>query len=608
MKKVLLCLLVCLFPFFVYSQVKNKVCIVRPSYSESLIEDFMNFAPRLGKLGVENPEEQITRFFEKGSSGTGFVYVAPDGKNYIITNCHVIADANNASVIFQDKDGNDEKVFKNLKILAASTDLDLAILSFPDDEKPFDSGLKFELEELSEGDSVYTAGFPGLLGNPSWQFGSGIITNASAKIPEMIKPEYSTIIQHSAQVDAGNSGGPLLVKNSNNKYVVVGVNTWKITNRQDANFSIPAKTVKEFIDAVLEGKDVCNKTPEEGILERAEELQKVLNKFNVTFEEITGYISIDYIEQEGKAIFDFTYEHCNDDNRKMFKDMLVNYSPIMCMRYAIAWYVFQEFHKAESKKFIDQDRSTKELPEVPVPMKYDDSDVWYTAFHLSSTNSYAKNEWKYTNGGWGLYAFKRVYQKQVDEPVSRMGKKNVKTSNSSGSGLLSQKQKVPERDIPEGKVIYTPNKFSACYGEVLSVGNLTYGSLLADFEINLKDFVAFDFTGIMSSNSDHIFYQGQYYSRIANVDALAGVQFQLPFTKQKLILMPYATVQGGVQFSDWNKLNVVPIMRGEAGGRLNFFMGKSNFTVFLDMNCQILMDFKSFSPKFVPVIGAGFSI
>lgn len=65
--------------------------------------------------------------------------------------------------------------------------------------------------ENEDGTEVWSAGFPGLGGKPMWQLGKGTITNASAKIKELIAPNISTIIQHSAEVDAGNSGGPLLL-------------------------------------------------------------------------------------------------------------------------------------------------------------------------------------------------------------------------------------------------------------------------------------------------------------------------------------------------------------------------------------------------------------
>lgn len=67
-------------------------------------------------------------------------------------------------------------------------------------------------------------------GYPSWQFGMGIISNARFYSPIFADYKDIPLIQHTAQADAGSSGGPLLVKSpeSQNSYLVVAINTWKI--------------------------------------------------------------------------------------------------------------------------------------------------------------------------------------------------------------------------------------------------------------------------------------------------------------------------------------------------------------------------------------------
>ena len=304
MKKYIFTLLLLLIPFFSFSQIRNKVCIVRPNYSENVVNMINDFIPRLKKLGIEYPEKYVDDFLNNGVFGSGFVYVAPDGKNYIITNRHVISDAETSTIIFEDEKSNTKKIIKEIKIAASDASLDIAILELPPDEQPFTSGLEFYSEDVSDGDSVYTAGYPGLIGKPVWQFGTGVITNASVEVEEMIKPELSTLIQHSAQIDGGNSGGPLLVKTEDGNYKVIGINTWKMLNRQDTNFAIPASTVEKFINKFLSGEKTTSPDSQEGIIENATNLHKTLNKYNVTFEELVEYISIDYVANEGKKIFE----------------------------------------------------------------------------------------------------------------------------------------------------------------------------------------------------------------------------------------------------------------------------------------------------------------
>jgi len=107
---------------------------------------------------------------------------------------------------------------------------------------------------------VWSAGFPGLGSDPMWQLGKGTVTNARAKIKELLSPDISTLIQHSAQVDAGNSGGPLLTADSKSEagYSVIGINTWKATYRESTNFSIPASIIKSFVQRNIAGEKKQN--------------------------------------------------------------------------------------------------------------------------------------------------------------------------------------------------------------------------------------------------------------------------------------------------------------------------------------------------------------
>lgn len=126
--------------------------------------------------------------------------MAPDGRNYLVTNRHVVVDASSADIESESADGA-KKAYKACPVVAVDDELDLALLAFPPDERPFKAGLPFADEALSDGEEVWSAGYPGLGDRPAWQFGKGAITNASARVEELVDPELSTLIQHSAQVD-----------------------------------------------------------------------------------------------------------------------------------------------------------------------------------------------------------------------------------------------------------------------------------------------------------------------------------------------------------------------------------------------------------------------
>ena len=116
MKKVILSIFLALFPLLCFAQIRSQVCIVRPNYSQNIIDMIYTFVPQLKRLGVEDPNEYIENFLSNGSSGSGFIYVAPNGKNYVITNRHVISDADTSTVIFQNDKDNTTKTFTKLKI------------------------------------------------------------------------------------------------------------------------------------------------------------------------------------------------------------------------------------------------------------------------------------------------------------------------------------------------------------------------------------------------------------------------------------------------------------------------------------------------------------
>jgi serine protease Do len=194
-----------------------------------------------------------------GTFGSGFIYVDASGANYIITNHHVIRHGVSFSITFEKTDGA-KTTYDNLRVVAADDNIDIAILAFENDVKPFTRGLAFASSPVQEGTAVYSAGFPGLVGIEGiWQFGSGVVSNARVKFSpddfggDADDAKLGPYIQHTAQVDSGNSGGPLLVAapGSPAGYEVVGINTMSAIRRQAANFAIPTNRALAFIDAVF---------------------------------------------------------------------------------------------------------------------------------------------------------------------------------------------------------------------------------------------------------------------------------------------------------------------------------------------------------------------
>jgi len=342
MKKLFVAVLAFCWAALLSAQVKNYVCVVREQYYPSHIEFLEELRDSLKKRGYSTYSEYVDSYL-KGGFGSGFLYVDKDGKNYIVTNRHVVSQAASASVEFENADGSLTK-YEGLKVLITDDDIDLAILSFEGNANPFKNGLSLYAGTLTDGQDVVSAGFPGLGGEPVWQFGKGSVTNASARIKDMIDPSISTVIQHSAQVDAGNSGGPLLIesKAANAGYAVAGINTWKAVGRESTNFAIPAALITRLIDN-------SNKALDDNELkaEREAKLKAALSDSSNDYTSIVKFVSYSYASEEGEDYFDDILRHAPT---KVRDRVLIEFTfnPIEGLRYAVAYKLFENYSGQEA--------------------------------------------------------------------------------------------------------------------------------------------------------------------------------------------------------------------------------------------------------------------
>ena len=343
MKKLFLSIILTfmLIPSFVYAQVKQYVGIVRQQYYSEYVDIFKNMSKELKSEGYNTYSKAIDSYLE-GGFGSGFVWVAKDGTNYIVTNRHVVANAETVSVEFEDDETGDITKYDGLKIVATDDDIDIAILAFKNGERPFAKGLEFSEAALRDGQEVWSAGFPALGDEPVWQFGKGTVTNSRARIKELLNPEISTIIQHSAQVDYGNSGGPLLIS-SGNKYLVVGINTWKAAYRDSANFAIPAAQIKKMINSISSGTSSSAK-------DRAFKLAQALGDSSQKYTSIINFISFHKASVDGQKDFESVLRFAPTSVRSTVSDVF-NSNPAEGLRYACAYQLFKKYGSTEDKSY-----------------------------------------------------------------------------------------------------------------------------------------------------------------------------------------------------------------------------------------------------------------
>ena len=111
---------------------RESIAIVRPNFSESTQTFLTDFSKSLRKDGFYAAAD-ILQNYGKGSFGTGFAYRDKrDGRLYIITNRHVVEQAETVDVEFS-LPGNSSKTFATCPVVGVHDDFDVAFIALPEE-------------------------------------------------------------------------------------------------------------------------------------------------------------------------------------------------------------------------------------------------------------------------------------------------------------------------------------------------------------------------------------------------------------------------------------------------------------------------------------------
>jgi len=189
-------------------------------------EFFRDFFDR-GLPKSDRPEAQP----RKGTSlGSGFI-IDPGG--YIVTNNHVISDADEITVILHDD--------TNLKaeVVGRDTKTDIALLKVKTD-KPLPAAIWGDSDASRVGDWVLA------IGNPFGLGGSVTAGILSARQRDINSGPYDDFLQTDASINRGNSGGPMF----NMDGEVIGINTAIYSPSGGSigiGFAIPSSLAREVV-------------------------------------------------------------------------------------------------------------------------------------------------------------------------------------------------------------------------------------------------------------------------------------------------------------------------------------------------------------------------
>ncbi|MEA2330204.1 MAG: hypothetical protein QOH58_342 [Thermoleophilaceae bacterium] len=179
--------------------------------------------------------------------GTGFV---ADADGTIVTNAHVVGDAQTAQVRF-----GDTGRMVDAEVLGIDAGSDLAVLRVD----PGSSGRLRPLaladsDRVRVGDAVVAIGHPFGLDRTAT---AGIVSGVGREIQAPDGFQIDEVIQTDAPINPGNSGGPLLDVRGQ----VVGVNTQIATGgggngNVGIGFAVPANRVREVLPALRRGERI----------------------------------------------------------------------------------------------------------------------------------------------------------------------------------------------------------------------------------------------------------------------------------------------------------------------------------------------------------------
>ncbi|MGF1576414.1 MAG: HhoA/HhoB/HtrA family serine endopeptidase [Cyanophyceae cyanobacterium] len=202
--------------------VQTRARVPEPFFSDPFLREFFGVSPTV-------PQER-----RQQGTGSGFI-VSSEGQ--VITNAHVVSNAESVSVVLRDGRRFDGRV------LGADPVTDIAVVQIEATDLP--------VVTLGQSESLEPGQWAIAIGNPLGLDNSvtaGIISALGRSSGEIgITDKRVAFIQTDAAINPGNSGGPLL----NERGEVIGVNTAIIQGAQGLGFAIPIETAQRIAGQLI---------------------------------------------------------------------------------------------------------------------------------------------------------------------------------------------------------------------------------------------------------------------------------------------------------------------------------------------------------------------
>ena len=220
------------------------------SITNKSVQEIKNYFSMFGYGGQ-------SRLMETESAGSGFIIGKNGEELLIVTNCHVVENADMLTVCFVDNQAYEAS------IKGTDSANDLAVIAIPLSSISLDTMAQIKVASIGDSEALKVGEQVVAIGN-ALGYGQSVTTGivsaknrsiaGSGDDPLVKGEETPTYIQTDAAINPGNSGGALV----NSEGAVIGINSAKYADEQveGMGFAIPISTAVPIINDIIKEEAV----------------------------------------------------------------------------------------------------------------------------------------------------------------------------------------------------------------------------------------------------------------------------------------------------------------------------------------------------------------
>lgn len=225
---------------------QNVVKVAPVAMNNSISEIAKNIGPSVVSIKNQRVVETWGGSFTQSGLGSGVIFKEDDSKIYIMTNEHVVEQANTLVVCFL---GN---TTVEGAIVGMDATTDIAVVSVNKEDIPSETINDIKVAPLGNSDELNVGDLAIAIGTPVDEVYNntvtvGVISALNRQVS--LSDKTLNLIQTDAAINPGNSGGALVGPTGE----VVGINTVKLmdVDIEGIGFAIPINDVKEIVNELM---------------------------------------------------------------------------------------------------------------------------------------------------------------------------------------------------------------------------------------------------------------------------------------------------------------------------------------------------------------------